>query len=100
MEDLGEKAGDVVCLDDSSCSPDLNNVLEVHRPVVFFICCIDDADSLDVSSETGSVDSLSEILDECSFLFLVAELKFGGKEGAVEGLVDVFPMTTIGGGKS
>lgn len=54
-EDGLEHVGNVVCLDDTTCAPDLENLGKVDVPVMFLVGLIDDVDALNIGRQTGSV---------------------------------------------
>lgn len=90
----------MVCLDDTSGSPDLDNVHEVHRPFVLLICFVDDAHSLDIGCETRGIDRQAEIFDKHFFLFGVRDIELYGEEGAVESFLDVDSVVAVGRGNA
>jgi len=58
----------MVCLDDTSSTPDLHDVAEVDAPPVLLVCYIDDAYSLDIGGEAGAIDCKTQVFNE-GFLF-------------------------------
>ena len=88
----------MVGLDDTSCSPDLDNIHEVHRPFVLLVGFVHDAYSLDIGCKTSGVDCAAEIFNEACFVFGIGDVEFSGEERAVEGLFDVDSVASVGGG--
>lgn len=88
----------MVCLNDTSCSPDLDNIREVHRPLVLLVGFVDDTYSLDVSCKASGVDCAAEIFDEDFFLLGIGDVEFSREEGAMECFLDVDSIAAVSGG--
>jgi hypothetical protein len=66
--------------------------------LVLLVGFVDDAYSLDIGGKTSGVDCAAEIFDEDFFLFGIGDVEFSREEGAVEGLLDVDSIASVGGG--
>lgn len=92
-----QEGGDVVCLDDAACAPDLHDSWEGDGPFVLLVRDVDYAHALDVGCETGCIHRFPQVFNKLLPLFLVFDVDFGREERPVEGFLYVFALASEGG---
>lgn len=95
LPDLLEHVGDIVRLDDAAGAPDLDDGGEVNGPFVLAVGDVDDVHALHEGRQARDVGGDAQVLEEDLALLSVGEVEFLGREGAVEGVVDVQALGAV-----